>query len=289
MVESKIAWADLHVHGPIGLQDYWLRKQGYYKQNIFQLIIDQCNRKKLDICAITSEAFHIEKGSVQDRFNFLIDKFPLPRGYQSGKLGENTFIVEADGRRVLFVNGQTVIVKEDGKRFDHLVVGSNQIPNELGFDEVNKHCLDNGVISIGEHIFLGSHFGVGLERAIEYVQNWDAIECNAQLVLPRILGWLPIIGQYSKESNDLVKIFAKTHDRPVVWNSDAHRIEDIGAAHISFDANELNFSDEDNFLQSFRELIRERKFHSQEGYVGIRDWINWTSKFFYGVYLDRKR
>lgn len=51
--------ADLHMHGPIGFQPYWLRIQGYEGKNLLKLIADVCIARKINLCSITSDAFEI--------------------------------------------------------------------------------------------------------------------------------------------------------------------------------------------------------------------------------------
>ncbi len=60
--------ADLHMHGPIGFQEYWLKVQGYQDKNILREIVDICFKKEIDICAITSQEMEIPSSSIHDRF-----------------------------------------------------------------------------------------------------------------------------------------------------------------------------------------------------------------------------
>ena len=63
--------ADLHMHGPIGLQKYWLKSQGYGITNPLEEISKHCFDKNIEICAITSDENEIPRNSVHDRFNWL--------------------------------------------------------------------------------------------------------------------------------------------------------------------------------------------------------------------------
>ena len=56
---------DLHMHGPIGFQPYWLKKQRYAGKNLLKLISDEAFRKRITITAITSQADEIFPGSVR--------------------------------------------------------------------------------------------------------------------------------------------------------------------------------------------------------------------------------
>ena len=130
--------ADLHMHGPIGFQKRWLELQGYNKPgtNLLKLIADTCFERGIDLCAITSEEFEIPKGSVHDRFDYLVKEARyLPKEYEHDKKADILLSVEKQGRLVYIINGQTVIAYDGKRRVDHLVVGSNQVPNKRHLGE----------------------------------------------------------------------------------------------------------------------------------------------------------
>jgi len=53
--------ADLHMHGSIGFQPYWLKKQGYAEKNLLQLIVDQCFVKGITIPQLLVKAILMER------------------------------------------------------------------------------------------------------------------------------------------------------------------------------------------------------------------------------------
>ena len=63
---------DLKVFGAIGFQDFYLEKQGYKGKNLLRLIADRCFDINLDFCAITSISEHVKRGSIHDKFGYLI-------------------------------------------------------------------------------------------------------------------------------------------------------------------------------------------------------------------------
>lgn len=286
MVEIK---ADLHFHGPIGFERHWLEVQGYQGKNLLQLFADSCFSNGIQLCAVISEQLEIVKGSIHDRLCYLSRGIRrLPKDYSAGMLEDNVIVVERENKRVYFLNGQTVAVSDEGKRYNHLVVGSNQVPNEKSIADTIKYCNDRGIIQIIQHPALKSRFGMGFKKAEKYAAECDAIEGhNAQLALPRFFSLIPIIGQYTKSSNDKSKKFAHDVNKPYISTSDGHRIEDAGIARISFDEGLLDARSEEKLFASLKEIIRSNKFSNQEGYQTFSGWIDWVSKFKAGCITGR--
>jgi len=288
--------ADLHMHGPIGFEPYWLEVQGYKGKNLLELIVNSCLNRGIDISAITSitdqvdDTNKIPRNSIHDRLNHLTDNyaFSLPKDYKTDRLGKNIFIIHRDNKTVYLVNGQTPIVKEGEKRFDHLVIGSNEVPNFMNFRDTLAYCNDHGLAHGLEHPNVEAHFGVGLEKAVNLASRCDFIEGhNAQLMLPRIFSLLPTIGQFTKNSNNKAKEFAREYNVPYIATSDAHRIQDVGMAYIEFNKALLNTSDEDRFIGSLRDIIITDAFITVEGCESLLGWINWISKFQRGIRNER--
>jgi len=237
MTKKYTIKADLHMHGPIGFQDYWLNKQNYADKNLAKEITDNAMKREIGMTAITSEAFKIDSGGIHDRFNYLIKEAKsLPKtDYTHDKLGnkEIAFAIERkkEGKKLIIVNGQTAIVKEKGKRLDHLVIGSNKIPNKKSLKETINYCKSKGMIQIAEHPLCTSHLGIGEEILLDSLEEYDAIEGhNSQLILPSIT----FFKNYSHKLNNLTKEFAESHKKPWIATSDAHRIKDVGLSTISF-------------------------------------------------------
>ena len=302
--------ADLHMHGLIGFQRYWQEKQGTYGKNLLKLITNRCFEKDIGVCALTSEEFEIPKNSVHDRLNYLKNNHALDlekQGYETFSLGENVFAVmkgEGNNRKeTYFVSGQAVIVKEEirkyvdegmgylggsfmeAKRYGHLVVGSNQVPNMKNFDSTIKYASDNGLIQIAKH-------KEAKERDLfdKYSNEIDAIEGHdAQMIHLEQFSFLPLIGKYNRGINKKSKEFAARKREPAIAVSNAHDISGIGSAYIEFNADNLNKKSEDAFLSSLKNAIRNHNFWNKEGYQNPLGWWGWNFKFQHGIRFDKDK
>lgn len=241
--------ADLHAHGPIGFQDYFLRVQGYEGKNLLKLIVDRCIEKEIVVCAITSEAFRIDRGSLDDRFGYLAREAKnLGKDYYVERKGDIFLkVFKGSEKAIYIVNSQTVVAYIGDKRVDHLVIGSNQVPNSIPLEQAIRFCKDNCLLHGSEHPFLEEHFGVGEEILIKHLDDYDFIEGhNSQLIIPGLLEKFPVFGKYNKKRNKKAKEFAIKHKKPAIAVSDAHRIEDIGVSYIEIP--DFDFSDGEQFL-----------------------------------------
>lgn len=274
------------MHGPIGFQRYWIEKQGYGGQSRLLLLVEKARERDIDVCAITSEEFSIEKETVDDRLWAMCQDpkgsvKPEDTGWRRDSLGSNVLVMEKDGRPIYFVNGQTVIVMDNGKRYDHLVVGSNQVPNQMSLEDTLSFCEDHGLIQIAEHPLVESHFGIGENILLGSLNRYDAVEGhNAQLALPSWLKRVPLVGQYSRVANFEAQRFAKEHNKPWIATSDAHRIEDLGIAYIDIG---IDLSSEESLLASLKANIGSGDFTNHEGYIPLRGLLDWYIKFRKGV------
>jgi len=281
------------MHGPIGFQPYWLKVQGYEGQNLLKLLADSCISRNIGVSAITSEDSStriIERNSVHDRLGYLKENFAsgLPKNYETDMIGDNILAVTKGDRTVYFINGQTPFVEENGKRFDHLVIGSNEVPNFMNLEDTLDYCNSNGLLHGIEHPYNIRHFGVGEERALLLKDEYDFVEGhNSQLIFHRFFSKIPLIGKklgpYSKTSNINAKKFALDNGKPWISTSDSHRIEDLGISSISFDANLLNISSESNFLSSLKSIISSGNFENNCAYESLGDWFWWVKKFKWGT------
>lgn len=285
---------DLHNHGAIGFHPKWQRLQGYSTKNILRLWADQCFKTGINICAVTSEsdAPAISINHYEDRINYLLHRYAkdLPAGYSVGKLGDNSFAVKKGGQRVVFLSGQTVVVRDkdlegNTQRFDHLVIGSNQVENGRSWEYTLKSARDKGLIQIAEHPTLLTHFGQGpkaLERNIDY---FDAIEgYNAQLSIPRVLSKLPMLKNYSRRLNDEAIILAKNCRKPFIACSDAHQIKDTGLAYIAT-SDEIREDLEENLISDIKKTLKRDSFACGIEYPRFLNWLNWSARFKLGLIL----
>lgn len=297
--------ADLHSHLLIGFQPEWLRVQGYSDRNLAKLLVDPALRKDMGLVAVTSENFEIPKGSVHDRFARICEDaeklMEKDRSYSSKKIGENILKVVKSGGvfgankdiqyPIYIVNGQTVIIIENGKRYDHLVIGSNQVPNNRDFDYTMKYLRDNGLLSFLEHAPLESHCGVGISKAEELLDKYGDIITgieghNASMTWHERFSKAHLIGKFNRGVNRKSKELAKKVRKPYIATSDAHSPEQIGAGNIEF-LSPIPFSEESEaeFFLGIREDIERGEYKCNEGYVSRASWIKNATLFILGTKL----
>lgn len=274
---------DLHNHGAISFHPDWLYFQGYGGKNILKLWADRCFHKGIDLCAVTSEEEEIPKGTCHDRLAHLKNKYALslPKGYETDTLGENILIIRKDDKRIYFLNGQTVIVNENGKKLDHLVVGTNQVPNLKNWKETLEYCASQGLIQIAEHMNAEYHQGAGMARIEQSLDFITAIEGNAQFIIPESFSFVPVIGKYNRGINRKAREFASSKGKPFVTSSDAHNILATGISYIETDE-QIRTDSEAHFFQDLKQIIEKNKFSPKEGYQDLFSWLNWTSRFTIG-------
>jgi hypothetical protein len=272
--------ADLHMHGPIGFQEHWIRMQGYARQSRLELLADVCRQRHISICALISEETTILKGSVHDRF-WAIAQDPI---HERGKrtfwnytpVDENVFVVEKEGWKTYVVNSQAVITKGQ-KHHGHIVVGSNQVPNMMTLDDTLNYCDSKGYVQILQLPFDAQEH----EAFLTHAHRYDAIEGhNAQLVLPWYTRHLPVVGntfgKYAKTTNKERRKHAQKLGMPFVAVSDAHLFEHIGCASIELDEKDIDFSKEKNLLATLKRNLQSRRFTPCLGYAPFRKVIEWN-------------
>jgi len=299
---------DLHYHGPIGFQDYWLRIQGYKGKNLLEEIARNCFRREIEVCAIVSDEDEIPLHSIHDRFNWLRNNYAdsLSSEYVFDILGKNVGIITRgeDDKKIYLVNGQTVRTREkevydvDGltKRgfVDYLVIGTNQIPNHMPLEETVKLVYETGnLIGISEHAFCTEHGGMGRERLERLLPYIHAIEGHNSQLIFNLLIFLPKVGQelskYQRKLNNLAQQFAEKHNKPWIANSDGHRIEDVGISYNEISEQLLDNSSEERFLESFKNIITTKNFTQHCAYESIFGWFDWVSKLIIGVKLGKDK
>ena len=285
MAEIK---ADLHMHGPIGFQDYWLQSQGYEGKNLLKEIADSCFNKGVNLCAITSDEDDIPRGSIHDRFNWLKDNYAgrLPENYEFDTIGKDAGMIVKNGQRLYLVNGQTVRTGKKGEDIDYLVIGTNQIQNHRDLEWTAKTVHENEAMFGGaEHAFCESHGGMGRENMDRLLKYMSFIEGhNSQLIFP-VPGFVPVFGNYRRGLNKQAQKYAQKNNIPWIATSDAHRIEDAGISYIGFDSSKLDPSSGEALVKTLRRVIESDDFTRYCRYEKILPWIGWVSKFITGTKL----
>ncbi len=280
--------ADLHMHGLIGFHPYWIKTQGYERKNLLKEIADSCFEKDLDFCAITSSADKISENSINDRLGYLT-KFisSLPKEYKADKLGKNVIIVEKNGKRVYLLNSQTVIVSEKGRKINHLVVGSNKVPNFMSLRDTIEFGKDNGLIQIAEHPLCKNDGGMGKKLLEEYIQEYTAVEGhNSEMIFPYPLFLVPYVHSFTKMANRMTQKIAKKHGKSWIATSNAHWIKNAGLSYIEF-SKKINVDNDETILNDLKEIIIFGKFKNVCNYESCVDWVKWVSKFVTGVKFHR--
>lgn len=246
--------ADLEMYGAWGFQPYWLNKHGYTGTNMLKTLADRCFSRGLQVCAVTSTEFDIPRGSVHDRFNFLIESFgnSLPHGYATTRAGKNGFMIVKDNNRVTLLNGQTVIVQNNGKRIDHLVVGSNEVPNKMNLDDTLRYGRDNGLLQVASHPWALGNFGMGEDLLKSYLDQYDAIEGHNSF--------------FGRAKNEKAQSFARDYQKPWIAVSNAKRFQDVGNSFITIDKLSLT-NDSEKIVQEMRDQICKGKFYQTTNYT----------------------
>ncbi len=289
---DKTIKADLHSHGTISLSPKVLRRQGYGDKNPLQLMINALIQRGITISAITSEDLEILPYSEADRLRHLVANCgaSLGRGYKVEFLGQREDVLVAErnlnGRTdlVYLVNGQTVVVKNNGERYDHLVVGTTQVPNLKSFPDTIRFCYDHGYPNFLEHPGLKAHFGAGIDLAERllglYQEEITGVEAhNAQLIVPEFLSALPLIGEYNRGLNRKAAELAEDFGKPQIATSDSHRIQNMGTAYIEFIEDDLDTRTEARFISSLMGIITGKRFISKRTYQNPLTWAKWTFDF----------
>ena len=274
---ANMCRADLHMHGLIGFQDYWRERQGYANKNVLEELFNECHKKKITVCAVTSQEKDIPRCSVHDRLGWLREhEAPrLPREYQTDILGENILVVSNTNHTTYFINGQTVNVVEGSHRYDHLIIGTNQVPNGRTLKDTIAYGKEHGLIQIAEHPCLRKHYGIGHRKLLENLADFDAIEgFNAQ-------------AYFWRSANAKAKYLAHRYRAPWIATSDAHNIQDLGVSHIQFP----RFPDvksESIFFASLKEMLRQNQFRRHETYSSLSRFCAWTFTFLWSIHFDKK-
>jgi len=311
---------DLHAHGPIGFEPYWLRKQGYADKNPLALWVDACLFRGIGLCAVISEqngdgspGWVIPRNSVHERFNLLIDSFPSlitsspEHSYILTPLEANLIKVsrgttnkttgKTDYSHVYLITGQTVVTREDdGTRLDHLVIGANDLPNNVPLRKIVGIAKGCGYLQILEHPTVVEHYGA-IDYAEDLSEHFDAVEGHdAQLCVPDWMSRVPKLGAFTRNRNQLAAEWAVNHNLTWIANSDAHRFEDIGLAYTEFPREKLDFGDTGILIASLRGALQSGEGISRQRTYAqfwpskehpMPGWWDWTTTFQWGIMQDR--
>lgn len=277
---------DLHNYITIGFQPYWLKIQGYNPEKLLEEIVGQCFSKEIDVCGITSKEFSIPKGSVHDRFGHVVEQAKdLSKDYKWDKIENSALIIERENKKVILLNTQGVITKNpySPRRIDYLVIGDNQVENNLPLKESLKQAEDKRLISIVHYPFLTSEMYCGMSKGDLFDINtfFDAIAVHdAQIPFP--LNLKNIINKM-----DIKAHYSPVYRLPMISVSGAHRIKDIGTAYIESDL-QLDLSSKDKLLESLKNIIKDKNKTMNESSISLFAFLDWNFKFRNGLKQKNK-
>jgi hypothetical protein len=144
----------------------------------------------------------------------------------------------------------------------------------------------DNLINIAEHPFSIDHCGLGYMGLEKFIDYYDAIEGhNSQFILPRFLGKIRKIGDYTRAVNERARAYAESRNKPWVATSDGHIIEEVGISHIEVEG--ISILSEESLLRDMKIAIRENRFTNICRYPKITNWLSWTLKFELQETLDR--
>jgi len=296
--------ADLHQHLLIGFHDFWIENQiGDLEKNLLEILIKKCSKKKINICAITSQyekdrtggkvIEQIEKkdfGLIHDRFGYLMEE---------AKRIQNDYGIDVDSENILLkitnkktneklgiFNSQSVGTDLHERRVDTIVIGKNRIPNNMSLENTLKYTKEIGCISIAEHAAAPELYSIG-DSLRDYAKEYDAFEWNAQMIVPKWAGKIPIIGEKvksaSKENNSEIIKYAKKYKKPVVAVSDAHFPEEIGRAYIEFEDSDFFDYSSKNALSKLKRIIQNEQFNNHFENASFLNLLKWRLIYSKGV------
>lgn len=253
--------ADLHCHGFIGPEPYFIRRQGYEHMNVLQLWVESCFRRGIDICAVTAEQDVVIKGDIHDRLGWLVNTYAewLSDDLKPEMLGENVLKVsnknalEGEQKDLYLVSGRAVSFPNAPYKLT--LVGTNQIPQGMSPQKLIGYCR-------GEHILTGA----------------DHPELLNDLVLPDFAIVHESSGFYNPSS---WKIGSKLRERaektrtPGIAVSNAHRLQDVGNSYFAFDRKHLDTSSEGALLRSLYGIMTFQVFENHKETESISDFLDW--------------
>ncbi|MDP3917137.1 MAG: PHP-associated domain-containing protein [Nanoarchaeota archaeon] len=281
--------ADLSVYGLIGFQDFYRERQGIKNKNLLKLIAEHCFKNDIGLITICSHTMEQPRG-VHNRFGMLLkDSKKLPSQYKISVLDKQkkvALIVEKSKKRVIIINAQYVVTgknahkdrhKKSG-RIDVLIIGKNNIKTKNPINGTIRKNKTRSTIVIGR---LAYPMFSGLDKNTSYIKNCDAVIAHSANI-PFTADDSPNFeeGIYERGINERAKKIAKR--QKVVWiaASNAHRIKDIGNAHISFDDNLINLSNHQKLVSSLKEVLVKRKFKNNCGYDNVKEWRSWHDIYY---------
>jgi histidinol phosphatase-like PHP family hydrolase len=277
MGESEKSNVNLHGHVLAGFDNWWRKQYRILGKNLAGILTDRCIEKNLEIYTITDDTFGNING--KSRFTQIFEEArQLKNPYEAQLLGKNAFVISKSGKEIYFLDGQSLNILENGRKYELLTFGRSGLPEFNSLDEAINYLHGEGLDAIAEHALAEGHFGSMKQELIRLCKERkiDAVEHNSKIAVPNALGWLPVFGGFTRKRNEDAVQIARYYNIPVVANDDADTLLQIGAAYSIMESERINRNNGDSIVQSINEIIKENNFEIHKGYANFSDWLKFT-------------
>ncbi len=187
------------------------------------------------------------------------EKFADLKGYDREYIGENKNAIYIPEKDVLVVRGQEVATKQGHL----LVLGLGyevHLKNSASLEDTLKKARNNNGIIIADHPFYMEGTGNYLEKNLNLLKYFDAIEVHngeSAFGLP--------VGPFSRNANEKAQEFYSMIKKDythlgAIASSDGHSIKEIGSSWTEIDKPERN----KNFIYSLRDYIRNTDLETRK-------------------------
>ena len=105
--------ASFHGHGLADYGEWWKRQYGVEGRNLAEVFAERCADRGIDIYTLTNEPY--PQFREKSRFQQILEQgYSLSHSdkrYKFDVLGGNAFVLEKQGRQIIFLNGQSLRVR----------------------------------------------------------------------------------------------------------------------------------------------------------------------------------
>jgi hypothetical protein len=279
-MEQETIKVNLHGHCLPDYGEWWKKQYGIEGRNLAQVFSDRCFEKGMGIYVLTNDPFWNFPN--KSRFQYVFEdaiKLAKKGEYKLETLRKNAFRIEKEGNEVIFLDGQSLRIREKGQEYELLTFGASGIQDFTSLNDAFNYLSDYGLGAVGEHPLAEGHHGpYGKEKLEELCAEGKllAVEHNAKLSLPNWLSPLPKFRGYTKNKNDQAAEIAEKYQTPVIANDDADTPPQIGAAYTIFPKKRIKIENGETITQDLIALIKEQDFETHKGYIGLFEWARFV-------------